>query len=262
MKYKISFILAIILIVIILLTIKVNANANAKFKLLVNSVENIKSGEKITLKINLDNISKDESEISGIKFDVFYDKDNLEFVSAKKLNVASGSMDLYQDYPEEGRIRIGLISLTGINKSGELYEITLKTKELITKKEVDIRIETKEVIDKNNNEIECEIENGIVKFEGIAVENTEQMVQETEANQKINKQEKSPNAEQSQTNNATTINNEENEISEDYLNEEIVNSNVNNKSLQNKSNFVIFIILAIVLIAIVLIIFKKKKLKK
>lgn len=246
MKYKINFIITIILIVIELLTIKVNANESAKFKLLVNSVENIKSGEEITLKIKLDNISKDESEISGIKFDVFYDKDNLEFVSAEKLNVASGSIDLYQDYPEEGRIRIGLISLTGINKSGELYEVTLKTKELITKKEVNIRIETKEVIDKNNNEIECEVENGVIKFEGISSENTEQTVQETELNQEISKQEEIPNTEQSQTNNETTIINEENEVSEDYLNGEIV----------------IFIILAIVLIAIILIIFKKKKLKK
>lgn len=181
MRQKVKKTIASILIscFMILFIGTITTKAVATLELSVDSVEGVKKGDTITLKIKASNVAEQESKISGIKFDAYYDTENLEFVSAEKLDAASGGIDLNENYPEEGRVRIGIVSLTGLNKSGELYEVTLKAKENITKSEVEIRIETKEVVDSNNNEIPCETKNGTIKFAESAISNPENTEEKT-----------------------------------------------------------------------------------
>ncbi len=116
-----------IMILIILSNITVFASSNVEFS--IENKENVKSGDTINLKIKTANIEGQEKKISGIKLDIFYDKNDFEFVSAEQLDAANGTICLHENYADEGRIRIGAASLTGLKKSGEMYQIVLKAKE-------------------------------------------------------------------------------------------------------------------------------------
>lgn len=215
MKKKLEYLFVFAFIFFLLGTIKVNASS--KFELSVNSQEGVQKGETITLIIRGDNISEQEKKIAGIKFDVFYDTDNLEFVSAEKLEAASGTIDLNENYTEEGRIRIGIVSLIGLNKSGELYQVVLRAKETLNTTETEIRLEAKEIVDSENNEISCETKNGTIQFVG-NIEQTSQAQETTNQSEfQVNSQEA----------NQITITKEESKNIKDWLKENDIGLNTN-----------------------------------
>lgn len=203
--------------------------ATSPVELSIDSKEGVKRGETITLNIKIQNVQEQTKKIVGLKFDIYYDINNFEFVSASKLDAASGTIDLNENYPGEGRVRVGIVSLMGLSKSGDLYELKLKVKENITKNVSEIKIETKEVIDGENNEIPVEIKNGNIKFEGY---NTT-----SEINTKEDKQEEDSNKANKENQNSDIENTDEkiqesNQISGEQKNG-IILSNQENKNIKD-----------------------------
>ena len=178
MRTTIKIILLTLFMIFSLFIGKVNADSNIEFS--IESKEGVKAGDTVSFIIRMDNVSEQDKKPVGIKLDVYYEKDLLEFVSAEKKDVANGSIDLNQDYPEEGRIRIGVVSISAIKNSGELYAVTFKVKNDITKNEAEVRLEINELIDADDNEIPYTVKNGIIKFEGAQVQNTSQQNDEQE----------------------------------------------------------------------------------
>ena len=178
MRTTIKIILLTLFMIFSLFIGKVNADSNIEFS--IESKEGVKAGDTVSFIIRMDNVSEQDKKPVGIKLDVYYEKDLLEFVSAEKKDVANGSIDLNQDYPEEGRIRIGVVSISAIKNSGELYAVTFKVKNDITKNEAEVRLEINELIDADDNEIPYTVKNGIIKFEGVQVQNTSQQNDEQE----------------------------------------------------------------------------------
>lgn len=163
MKHKFGIIILIILLVNLLFITNVNANGEIEFS--IDGKEQVKSGDTISLIIRASNMENQEKKPVGIKLDVYYEKELLEFVSAQKKDVANNSFELNQNYPEEGRIRIGIVSMYSIDKSGELYEVKFKAKENLSKEQTEVRIEVNELIDGDDNEIPSTVKNGIVSFD-------------------------------------------------------------------------------------------------
>ena len=193
MKTIMQVILLALIIITILFTSKVNASSGIEFS--INNKEGVKAGDTFSLIIRIDNVPEQNKKKEGIKLDVLYENNLLEFVSASKKDAVSGAIDLSQNYPEEGRIRIGVVSMLSMDKSGELYEVTFKAKNDLIKSESEVRIEIKELIDADNNEIPYTVKNGTIKFEGAQLQNdsqkssNEQAVENVQNNEEVKEQE-------------------------------------------------------------------------
>ena len=83
------------------------------------------SEENFSIKIIGENFDESK-ELAGIKLDIFYDNTAFKFVDAKKMKASGMAITLHENYANEGRVRIGIVSLTGLSTSGELYEIKFK----------------------------------------------------------------------------------------------------------------------------------------
>lgn len=162
---KINKIISVILLVFILLILSQEIKANSTINLKIESKE--VNSEEFTIKIIGDNIDKNNT-ISGIKMDLFYDKDTFQVIDGSKLKAAGSAINLYENYANEGRVRIGIVSMLGMSKSGELYEIKFKitnTEKLNNNSEFKLSI--KEVTDEQGNILDTSTENGIITFSNI-----------------------------------------------------------------------------------------------
>ena len=206
MKTKTILVIAVFLIILSIIMPTANASTNVEFS--INSKNGIKAGKEFPTIVRIDNIPEQEQKPSGIKFDLFYDKDVLEVVSIKKKDTLNGTFEINKNYPDEGRIRMGFATIGGLQKSGELYEIKFKAKEKLTKKECELRIEVKELTDSENNSLQYITKNGTIKFAGKI---------ETTSQENIDNQEQKENTDGQENNTETTEN-------ENIQNEEQKNS--------------------------------------
>ncbi len=195
MKTKTILVIAVFLIILSIIMPTANASTNVEFS--INSKNGIKAGKEFPTIVRIDNIPEQEQEPSGIKFDLFYDKDVLEVVSIKKKDTLNGTFEINKNYPDEGRIRMGFATIGGLQKSGELYEIKFKAKEKLTKKECELRIEVKELTDSENNSLQYITKNGTIKFAGKI---------ETTSQENIDNQEQKENTDGQENNTETTEN--------------------------------------------------------
>ena len=195
MKTKTILVIAVFLIILSIIMPTANASTNVEFS--INSKNGIKAGKEFPTIVRIDNIPEQEQKPSGIKFDLFYDKDVLEVVSIKKKDTLNGTFEINKNYPDEGRIRMGFAAIGGLQKSGELYEIKFKAKEKLTKKECELRIEVKELTDSENNSLQYITKNGTIKFAG-KIETTRQ--------ENIDNQEQKENTDGQENNTETTEN--------------------------------------------------------
>ena len=195
MKTKTILVIAVFLIILSIIMPTANASTNVEFS--INSKNGIKAGKEFPTIVRIDNIPEQEQKPSGIKFDLFYDKDVLEVVSIKKKDTLNGTFEINKNYPDEGRIRMGFATIGGLQKSGELYEIKFKAKEKLTKKECELRIEVKELTDSENNSLQYITKNGTIKFAGKI---------ETTSQENIDNQEQKENTDGQENNTETTEN--------------------------------------------------------
>lgn len=92
-----------------------------------------------------------------------YDTEKLEFLNSKAGKDLKATMKLAEDFPEESRVGIGAVSLSGFKTDGLYYTILFKVKDGVSKN-IPLELELKECTDKEGNDIECKTENGKIVF--------------------------------------------------------------------------------------------------
>ncbi len=271
MKTKTILVIAVFLIILSIIMPTANASTNVEFS--INSKNGIKAGKEFPTIVRIDNIPEQEQKPSGIKFDLFYDKDVLEVVSIKKKDTLNGTFEINKNYPDEGRIRMGFAAIGGLQKSGELYEIKFKAKEKLTKKECELRIEVKELTDSENNSLQYITKNGTIKFAGKIEttsqgnidnreqkENTKENADGQENNTETTENENSQNEEQKNSakkDDENGTNSEETQSAENITDGETNNEKTEEKNDEsklaenkNKKNIVLIGIIGIVVLII------------
>ena len=153
---KITIIFLTLLLVGIL---TINVHASEKITFSIDNLNDVEQGSNITLTLKGENFEDANPKPIEIKVDVFYDADVLEYISAEKGSVVGSTMALHENYTDEGRIRIGIVSFTSIDKSGDLYSIQFKVKDNLQVSNSDVRIEISEVSDSSGNEIDADVKN-------------------------------------------------------------------------------------------------------
>ena len=158
--------ITVILLVIILFSIGFYvcyANSNVYIEAESKTVD----ANEFSVKLKMDNVDKN-NPLAGIKLDLFYDNDLLEVTGVKKIKGAGSSVDLHENYANEGRLRICLISVLGISNSGEFYEISFW---VINNDKIDnqteLKIDVKEISDKEGNVIDADTKSGIIEFNDV-----------------------------------------------------------------------------------------------
>lgn len=107
-------------------------------KVYVETPETAKVGDVITAKVMVDSI---DSSAVGLKLDVQYDADRLEYVSDQAGEKAKGTMNLSKHVPEEQRVRVGIVALLGLRENGCYYEVQFKVKEVAsTTTSIDVKV--------------------------------------------------------------------------------------------------------------------------
>jgi len=107
-------------------------------KVFIEAPETAKVGDVITAKVMVDNV---DSNAVGLKLDVQYDADTLEYVSDQAGEKAKGTMNLSKHVPEEQRVRVGLVALLGLKENGCYYEVQFKVKEVAsTTTKIDVKV--------------------------------------------------------------------------------------------------------------------------
>ena len=112
LKSNIKVICIIFMMFIMSNFILLQSKANAEISFSVDSLNDVEKSSNITVNIKGENFENASKKPNGIKFDLFYDSSLLEFVSAQKGDAVSSAIDLNENYTDEGRVRIGIVSLT------------------------------------------------------------------------------------------------------------------------------------------------------
>lgn len=174
LKSNIKVICIIFMMFIMSNFILLQSKANAEISFSVDSLNDVEKSSNITVNIKGENFENASKKPNGIKFDLFYDSSLLEFVSAQKGDAVSSAIDLNENYTDEGRVRIGIVSLTSINKSGIFYQVTFKVKDNISVNSSDLKLEMKEVSNSSGEELETTAKNGVINFKRSDVQKSEE----------------------------------------------------------------------------------------
>ena len=174
LKSNIKVICIIFMMFIMSNFILLQSKANAEISFSVDSLNEVEKSSNIAVNIKGENFENASKKPNGIKFDLFYDSSLLEFVSAQKGDAVSSAIDLNENYTDEGRVRIGIVSLTSINKSGIFYQVTFKVKDNISVNSSDLKLEMKEVSNSSGEELETTVKNGVINFKRSDVQKSEE----------------------------------------------------------------------------------------
>ena len=280
------------LIVIILSVIFCNqVNASSNIKILVEGVKDVEKNSTITAIIRGENLENSSEKLSGLKFDLYYDNEQLEYVSSKKGDAVSNVFDLSENYSDEGRVRVGIVTLSSIETSGIFYEITFEVKDTFKEPTGTFRIDIKEASTAEGNELNVETQNGTITYIGdFTNENNAEQEnelnlendQKTETENNFSNQEENTNnedvnqeneneegqiSENKITNTASNTNNEQTtNIDTQNNNTDTQNNNTdtqnNNMDTQNNNIYYIIIGIIVILAIVSFIIIKRKRVSK
>lgn len=207
----------------------ITVKASDRISFSVNNINDVEKGSNITVVVQARNLENASQKPIGIKLDLFYDSDVLEYVSAEKGNDAGSAIALHENYTEEGRIRIGLVSFLEMNKSGEFYTVQFKVKDNANVTTSELKLELSEVSDSSGNQIECDVQNATISFKGVVADSEKQENTQNESAGTDNSEKNSENAEESNTENGSASDNKgennANEDSQDANSEENEQSN-------------------------------------
>lgn len=232
---KIIASIVLILILILKMTVISNAANIAKFSVSSGSA---KSGEEITIDINLDS----ESDFVSADLVLNYDTKKLQFVKYQEGQVLKeGAMNIVKDNPESGKIAIGFVANPTISNQirsiGNMLSITFKI--ISTVDDVtELRLECTSLKNDNGNDIENTVNDGTISIKANTGLNNNSNVGDKKENISYN-----PNVEDSKV---ETDNNEKNYISEAP------------GTLPKAGNTVVLIHLIVIVISILSTIFYKK----
>ena len=104
--------------------------------------------ENVSLNINIENL---ESKLHVLGLDIKYDTSKLEFVSAKQNKNINSTMKLAENFPEENRVAIGMMSVEGFKQTGTYYTVTFKV--LNDNEDIPVQLSIREATDDEGNNV-------------------------------------------------------------------------------------------------------------
>ena len=126
-------------------------------------IENVTQNENnnVDLNIIMENIETSR-KLVALRIDVKYDPSMLEFVQSKAGKDLKATIKYDEDFPDEGRFSIAILSVGGLNKDGLYYSATFKIKEGITE-DIPINLEIGEAADEDGNAINIKTQGIVIK---------------------------------------------------------------------------------------------------
>ena len=118
------------------------------------------NSEEVSVNIFMKNVN---TNIVAFSLSLKYDIDKLEFINAKAGKDLKATMKLAEDFPEESRVGMGAVSLSGFEQDGLYYTLLFKVKD-DENKNIPLELVLKECTDKNGDDIECKTEDGKIVF--------------------------------------------------------------------------------------------------
>ena len=90
--------------------------------------------------------------------DVKYDSKKLEFLNSKAGKDLSATFKLAENVPQESKVSMGAINITGFDKEGLYYQVSFKV--LDDSADIPVELVAKEVCDKDGNDVSCSVKSG------------------------------------------------------------------------------------------------------
>lgn len=205
--------------------------------------EKVYAGDEFTINVYI----SDNSQVSGAVIDIKYDKDKLEFISAKEGGIldTKGNTSIRNIKNDESYVRFAYMSnASSITAEGILFNITFKARESATgKTDLEITIpNSADFVNNNLEKIPYSVDNSeITILENISIETTEPSISENTTSIETT----------SDTIEKETLDNTSNDTSEN----DIVNIKNNDKILM-----IVLLLVGIALICFgIVFVIKKKK---
>ena len=142
-----------LIIFVLLFSVKVEAVAKPSFY--IKDVTKYSNSNKVVIEIYSENISKN---ITSWSLDVKYDSKKLEFLNSKAGKDLSATFKLAENVPQESKVSMGAINITGFDKEGLYYQVSFKV--LDDSADIPVELVAKEVCDKDGNDVSCSVKSG------------------------------------------------------------------------------------------------------
>lgn len=142
-----------LIIFVLLFSVKVEAVTKPSFY--IKDVTKYSNSNKVVIEIYSENISKN---ITSWSLDVKYDSKKLEFLNSKAGKDLSATFKLAENVPQESKVSMGAINITGFDKEGLYYQVSFKV--LDDSADIPVELVAKEVCDKDGNDVSCSVKSG------------------------------------------------------------------------------------------------------
>ena len=142
-----------VIIYVLLFSVKVEAVTKPSFY--IKDVTKYSNSNKVVIEIYSENISKN---ITSWSLDVKYDSKKLEFLNSKAGKDLSATFKLAENVPQESKVSMGAINITGFDKEGLYYQVSFKV--LDDSADIPVELVAKEVCDKDGNDVSCSVKSG------------------------------------------------------------------------------------------------------
>lgn len=169
--------ITIIFIVLAIITFNIYSMASSNCKIYIEDAVKYSNSDNVTVNVCVENINKD---IVALGLDVKYDTSKLEYVSSKQGKDMKATMQLAEDVPDEGRVAIGAVAVSGFKNDGVYYSVTFKVKDI--KDDIKLSLNVREASNSNGDEVETTVEGGTIK---ISSEKNDKVEEKSPTNQKI-----------------------------------------------------------------------------
>jgi hypothetical protein len=156
---KASKIIVIYIHIIFFIFLSSKVYATSKPTFYIEDCIKYENSDEVSVNICMKNA---DSNLVTFSLNLNYDPNKLEFVNSKAGSDLNATMKLAEDFPEESRVGIGAVSLSGFKNNGIYYTILFKVKG--TDDDIPLSLEVREATNNSGDDIECEVENTKITF--------------------------------------------------------------------------------------------------
>ncbi len=156
MKKIIAFFSVFALIVGVLNVFSLSASTPQVY---LEDVAKYDNSENVTVSIYMKDV---DTKIVTLGLDLKYNTSKLEYVSSKAGKDLKATLKLDENFPEESRVAIGIIAMSGLKNNGLYYQITFKVKD--DSKNIPLEISVREATDSDENDIPIKTQGAEIKI--------------------------------------------------------------------------------------------------
>lgn len=156
MKKIIAFFSVFVLILIVLNVFSLAASTP---KVYLEDAIKYDNSENIIVSIYMKDVN---TKIVTLGLDLKYDTSKLEYVSSKAGKDLKATLKLDENFPEESRVAIGIIAMSGLKNDGLYYQITFKVKD--SSSNIPLEISLREATDSDGNDIQVDMQGAEIKI--------------------------------------------------------------------------------------------------